>query len=176
MLYSLKNPLNFVILPATHKLGTVTLMFYLELLMNYCFDTRHAIIMSSRSSPTLEKFSLHHFFVRRSRWPQVLLHQCNLEWIVNNLDSIFQSLAGFWIPMAGFWIPKTKNSQIPGYPYMGWDSAWKQDMHPREDMERYLREGKKLVGQLTPIVSLSGDLCSFKGSSSSSSSCGDLTS
>ena len=48
-------------------------------------------------------------------------------------------------------------------------------MHLREDMERYLREGKKLMGQLTPIVSLSGDLCSFKGSSSSSS-CGDLTS
>lgn len=106
MLYSLKNPLNFVILPATHKLGTVTLMFYMELLMNYCFDTRHANIMLSHSSPTLGKFSLDHFSIRRSRQPRVLLHQCKLEWIFNNLDSIFPSLAGFWIPMAGFWIPK----------------------------------------------------------------------
>lgn len=57
ILYSLKNPLNFVILPATHKQGNVTLMFYMKLLVNYCFDTRHAIIMSSHSNPTLGKFS-----------------------------------------------------------------------------------------------------------------------
>ena len=147
ILYTLKNPLNFVILPATHKQGNVTLMFYMKLLVNYCFHTRHAIIMLSRSSPTLGKFSLDHFSIRRSRWPQVLLHQCKLEWIFNDLDSIFPSLAGFWIPMAGFWIPKVENSHIPGFPYMGWDSAWKQDMHLGEDMGRYLREGKKLMGQ-----------------------------
>ena len=59
MLYSLKNPLNFVILSATHKQGTVslTLTFHIELVVNYCFDSRHGIIMLSRSGPTLGKFS-----------------------------------------------------------------------------------------------------------------------
>ena len=100
------------------------------LLMNYSFDTRHAIIMSSRSGPTLGKFSLDHFSICRRQWPQVLLHQCNLEWIFNNLQFVFQSLAGFRIPTAGFWIPKEKNSLIPGsgFPYMGRDFTWKQDM------------------------------------------------
>ena len=78
------------------------------LLMNYSFDTRHAIIMSSRSGPTLGKFSLDHFSTCRRQWPQVLLHQRNLEWIFNNLQFVFQSLAGFRIPTAGFWIPKEK--------------------------------------------------------------------
>lgn len=91
--------------------------------MNYSFDTRHAIIMSSRSGPTLGKFSLDHFSICRRQWPQVLLHQCNLECIFNNLQFDSQSLAGFWIP-------KEKNSLIPGsgFPYMGRDSTWKQDM------------------------------------------------
>ena len=56
----------------------------------------------AESGPTVGKFSLDHFSIRRSQWPQVFLHQCNLEWIFNNLHFVFQSLAGFWIPMAGF--------------------------------------------------------------------------
>ena len=83
-------------------------------LMNHCFDTRYADIMSSYSGLYLGE-AFHRWFSFER------VAQFNLEWIFSKLDSGFQSLVGFRILIAGFRIPEAKNSWIPesGFPYMG---------------------------------------------------------
>ena len=96
-------------------------------LVDYCFDTRYADIMSSRSglypreafhrltSPQTSfgvRSSLIHFSYERGA-------QFNLEWIFSKLDSGFLLLdSGFQSP--GFRIPQAKKFWIPesGFPYM----------------------------------------------------------
>ena len=139
------NPPNFVILPAAHKEGSpfnhvaVTSTFHMEL-VNYCFDTRYADIMSSRSG-LYPREAFHRlaspqtsFGVRSSRIHFSRIHfsptdgfsyqrvaQFNVEWIFSKLVSGFQSLVGFRILSAGFRIPQAKNFWIleSGFPYMG---------------------------------------------------------
>ena len=119
----------------------LTSTFHMEL-VNYCFDTRYADIMSSRSG-LYPREAFHRlaypqtsFGVRSSRihfsptdgFSYQRVAQFNVEWIFSKLDSGFQSLVGFRILSAGFRIPKpriripeAKNSWIPesGFPYMG---------------------------------------------------------
>ena len=96
-------------------------------LVNYCFDTRYADIMSSRSG-LYPREAFHRlaspqtsFGVRSSRihfscinfsptdgFSYERVAQFNLEWIFSKLDSGFQSLVGFRIPSAGFRIPKPR--------------------------------------------------------------------
>ena len=89
---------------------TVTSTFHMEL-VNYCFDTRYADIMSSRSG-LYPREAFHRlaspqtsFGVRSSRihfsptdgFSYERVAQFNLEWIFSKLDSGFQSLVGFRI-------------------------------------------------------------------------------
>ena len=91
-------------------------------LVNYCFDTRYADIMSSRSG-LYPREAFHRlaspqtsFGVRSSRihfsptdgFSYERVAQFNLEWIFRKLDSGFQSLVGFRIPSVGFRIPKPR--------------------------------------------------------------------
>ena len=91
-------------------------------LVNYCFDTRYADIMSSRSG-LYPREAFHRlaspqtsFGVRLSRihfsptdgFSYERVGQFNLDWIFNKLDSRFQSLVGFRILSAGFRIPKPR--------------------------------------------------------------------
>ena len=91
-------------------------------LVNYCFDTRYADIMSSRSG-LYPREAFHRlaspqtsFGVRSSRihfsptdgFSYERVAQFNLEWIFSKLDSGFQSLVGFRILSAGFRIPKPR--------------------------------------------------------------------
>ena len=100
---------------------TVTSIFHMEL-VNYCFDTRYADIMSSRSG-LYPREAFHRlaspqtsFGVRSSRihfsptdgFSYERLGQFNLEWIFSKLDSGFQSLVRFRILSAGFRIPKPR--------------------------------------------------------------------
>ena len=109
-------------------------------LVDYCFDTRYADVMSSRSG-LYPREAFHRltslqtsFGVRSSRIRFSRIHfyptdgfsyervaQSNLKWIFSKLDSGFQSLVRFRILSAGFRIPRAKNSWIPesGFPYMG---------------------------------------------------------
>ena len=104
----------------------VTSTFHMEL-VDYCFDTRYADIMSSRSG-LYPREAFHRltspqtsFGVRSSRIRFSRIHfyptdgfsyervaQFNLEWIFSKLDSGFQSLVGFWILSAVFRIPKPR--------------------------------------------------------------------
>ena len=82
----------------------LTSTFHMEL-VNYCFDTRCADIMSSRSG-LYPREAFH-----RLASPQTSLErvaQFNLEWTFSKLDSGFQSLVGFRILSAGFRIPKPR--------------------------------------------------------------------
>ena len=91
-------------------------------LVDYCFDTRHTDIMSSRSG-LYPREAVHRlaspqtsFGVRSSRihfsptdgFSYERVAQFNLEWIFSKLDSGFQSLVGFRILSAGFRIPKPR--------------------------------------------------------------------
>ena len=91
-------------------------------LVNYCFDTRYADIMSSRSG-LYPREAFHRlaspqtsFGVRSSRihfsptdgFSYERVAQFNVEWIFSKLDSGFQSLVGFRILSAGFRIPKPR--------------------------------------------------------------------
>ena len=100
---------------------TVTSAFHMEL-VDYCFDTRYADIMSSRSE-LYPREAFHRlaspqtsFGVRSSRihfsptdgFSYERVAQFNLEWIFSKLDSGFQSLVGFRILSAGFRIPRPR--------------------------------------------------------------------
>ena len=100
---------------------TVTSTFHMEL-VNYCFDTRYADIMSSRSG-LYPREAFHRlaspqtsFGVRSSRihfsptdgFSYERVAQFNLEWIFIKLDSGFQSLVGFRILSVVFRIPKPR--------------------------------------------------------------------
>ena len=91
-------------------------------LVNYCFDTRYADIMSSRSglypreavhrlaSPQTSfgvRTSPSHFY-STDGFSYERVAQFNLEWIFSKLDSGFRSLVGFRILSAGFRIPKPR--------------------------------------------------------------------
>ena len=110
-------------------------------LVDYCFDTRYADVMSSRSglypreafhrlaSPqtSFGVCSLRIHFSPADGFSYERVAQINLEWIFSKLDSGFLVLdSGFQSP--GFRIPRAKNSWIPesGFPYMG---------RPRNDNE-----------------------------------------
>ena len=69
----------------------------MELLVNYCFDTRCRHVQVY----TLGRLSIDGFSFER-------VAQFNLEWIFSKLDSGFQSLVGFRILSAGFRIPKPR--------------------------------------------------------------------
>ena len=99
----------------------LTSTFHMEL-VNYCFDTRCADIMSSRSG-LYPREAFHRlaspqtsFGVRSSRihfsptdgFSYERVAQFNLEWTFSKLDSGFQSLVGFRILSAGFRIPKPR--------------------------------------------------------------------
>ena len=96
-------------------------------LVNYCFDTRYADIMSSHSG-LYPREAFHRpaspqtfFGVRSSRihfspmdgFSYERVAQFNLERIFSKLDSGFQSLVGFRIPRA-------KNSWIPESGFLTW--------------------------------------------------------
>ena len=110
-------------------------------LVNYCFDTRYADIMSSRSG-LYPREAFHRlaspqtsFGVRSSRihfsptdgFSYERVAQFNLEWIFSKLDSGFQSLVGFRILSAGFRIPKPRIPDSTGKIIL--DSAIRIPLH-----------------------------------------------
>ena len=110
----------------------VTSTFHMEL-VNYCFNTRYADIMSLRSG-LYPREAFHRlaspqtsFGVRSSRVHFSRIHfyptdgfsyervaQFNLEWIFSKLDSGFQSLVGFRIPK-----PRIPDSTSKKFLYSG---------------------------------------------------------